>query len=431
MSAVNQANNLESQLKTRYFQIRNFTESLCTPLEIEDYCLQSMANASPVKWHLAHTSWFFETFLLKPYLENYRCFNEQFNYLFNSYYNSVGSQFPRPQRGLQSRPTVAEVFKYRAYVDQNMRALFSKQLAQQAAFNFRVELGINHEQQHQELLLTDLKHAWSFNPIYPVYKTLDSNYLNHTDSLASLTWSEFEHGQYLIGAIGDQFSFDNEQPSHQVTISDFQIAQRLTSNGEYLKFVESGGYQDPLNWLSDGWGTIQQQQWKHPFYWLQQDGNWFEYGLRGLQPLNLNQPVCHLSYFEADAFARWSGARLPTEFEWELAASKQINNTEIIGNFIESNQFQPLQSVSTNSHTNQQFFGDCWEWTSSAYSAYPGFATSAGAIGEYNGKFMCNQMVLRGGSCVTSQSHIRHSYRNFFHTDARWQFSGIRLARDI
>ncbi len=424
MSISLQHNNPTEELLTRYLQTRKFSEQLCNPLEIEDYCLQSMAEASPVKWHLAHTSWFFETFLLEPFLKNYKAFNSKFNFLFNSYYNAVGNQFPRPLRGLQSRPTVSEVFAYRRYVDEHIELLLSTSNQEPSVIDYRIELGINHEQQHQELLLTDLKHAFSFNPLYPVYQ-LDENRKETTEiSVPALQWKNFNRAIHSIGSTQKQFCFDNELPTHEVLIADFQIANRLISNGEYLEFVEKGGYQDAMQWLSDGWSNLQQKQWQHPIYWQKQDDDWYEFSLQGLQPIALNKPVCHLSYYEADAFARWSGARLPTEFEWEVAA----NEHSISGNFVSSEKFHP--EVFANS-SNQQFFGDCWEWTSSSYSAYPGFTIADGAIGEYNGKFMCNQMVLRGGSCVTSIEHIRSSYRNFFYADARWQFSGIRLARDI
>ena len=418
-----QATNNEQILALQYSTIRNFSESLCKPLEIEDFCLQSMPDTSPVKWHLAHTSWFFETFLLEPFVEDYKPFNKKFNYLFNSYYNSVGKQYPRPQRGLQSRPSVAEIFQYRKYVDEQMKQLLNADHPQRSMIEYRLELGLNHEQQHQELLLTDLKHAWSYNPIEPVYQPSKTQSVISVNTVPNLGWNEFDSGLYVMGGSAGQFCFDNELPEHKVHLVDFQIANRLITNGEYLKFVESGCYQDPSHWLSEGWTVIQQQQWQHPIYWHNRKGKWYEFSLQGMQPLDPNLPACHLSYFEADAYARWADARLATEFEWELAAK----NHQLEGNFAESAEFHPTAATAVN----QQFFGDCWEWTSSAYAAYPGFTTAPGAIGEYNGKFMCNQMVLRGGSCVTSSSHIRQSYRNFFYTDARWQFSGIRLARDI
>ena len=423
MSSSQPVKNNEQILASQYSTIRNFSESLCKPLEIEDFCLQSMPDASPVKWHLAHTSWFFETFLLEPFVKGYKPFNKNFNYLFNSYYNAVGKQYPRPQRGLQSRPTVAEVFQYRKYVDEQIVELISNHHPQKSVIEYRLELGLNHEQQHQELMLTDLKHAWSYNPMTPAYQPKSNPSVSSVNGTLALNWSEYKSGLYPMGSTDNQFCFDNELPKHDVHLVDFQIAKRLVSNGEYLEFVESAGYQDAMQWLSEGWGIIQQQQWKHPIYWHQIDGKWFEYTLQGLLPLDLSLPACHLSYFEADAYARWCGARLATEFEWELAAKEQI----LSGNFVESKEFHPTAATASN----QQFFGDCWEWTSSSYSAYPGFSTAAGAIGEYNGKFMCNQMVLRGGSCVTSSSHIRPTYRNFFYTDARWQFSGIRLAKDL
>jgi ergothioneine biosynthesis protein EgtB len=288
---------------------------------------------------------------------------------------------------------------------------------------YRTELGINHEQQHQELLLTDLKHAWSFNPLFPSYRSAKISSSAANNNSVPIQWLEFNRAVHSIGTAKTNFYFDNELPKHDVLIRDFQIANRLVTNAEFLEFVQSGGYANAQLWLSDGWSKIQQQT-QYPIYWHKIDGQWFEFTLQGLQPLALNKPVCHINYYEADAFARWAEARLSTEFEWEVAAKQQAIN----GNFVESGEYHPL---SVSQSKNQQFFGDCWEWTSSAYAAYPGFSPAKGAIGEYNGKFMCNQMVLRGGSCVTANSHIRLSYRNFFYPDARWQFSGIRLAKDI
>ena len=427
MSQSKPQNEVKSPLISQFQHVRNFSEQLCSPLEVEDFCLQSMPEASPVKWHLAHTSWFFETFLLIPYFRNYKSFHPQFHYLFNSYYNSVGKQFPRPQRGLQSRPTVAEVFQYRQYVDQHMIELLNSE-KNHPEIVARVTLGIQHEQQHQELLLTDLKHALSFNPIYPIYHT--GTFEQTTNEQQPLNWLKIQGGIQMIGENGgqDNFCFDNETPKHQMLLQDFQIADRLITNKEFLEFIEDEAYQQPLLWLSDGWSFIQQNGITKPLYWQSKDQQWFEFTLSGLQPLNPDQPVTHISFYEADAYARWAEARLLTEFEWEVAAKPLT----VRGNFVDSAHFNPESCLSPNDTevAPLQMFGDCWEWTQSGYFSYPGFKVVEGAIGEYNGKFMSNQMVLRGGSCVTSRAHIRPTYRNFFYPDARWQFSGIRLARD-
>ncbi len=417
----------EPSLISQFLHIRDFSEQLCSTLEIEDYGLQSMPEASPARWHLAHTSWFFETFLLIPFSAGYKPFHPQFHYLFNSYYNSVGKQFPRPQRGLQSRPTVAEVYQYRQYVNQYIVELLSC-VKDEPEITSRMTLGVQHEQQHQELLLTDLKHALSFNPIYPVYH---AGFVENSDANDQpVNWLNIQGGIKMIGGsiAGDGFCFDNETPPHQVMIKDFQIADRLITNEDYVCFIEDKGYQQPLLWLSDGWSFLQQNHITEPLYWRNIDHQWFEFTLSGLQPLNPEQPVTHISYYEADAYARWAEARLLTEFEWERVAKP----LSIQGNFVDSGHLNPLPCSKQNVQQKQpqQMYGDCWEWTQSGYFSYPGFKVAEGAIGEYNGKFMSNQMVLRGGSCVTSANHIRPTYRNFFYPDARWQFSGIRLARD-
>jgi ergothioneine biosynthesis protein EgtB len=402
---------------SRFLEIRNQTERLCEPLQIEDFVLQSMPDASPTKWHLAHTTWFFETFVLSAAKKSYRPFHPQFNFLFNSYYNAIGSRHPRPQRGLLSRPNVEEIFEYRRYVDQSMAELFTEGLPEE--MTSIVELGLHHEQQHQELLLTDIKHAFSQNPLYPTYRP--SVPKNKTESIP-LDWIPIRGGLRAIGFSEPGFCFDNELPRHSVYIQDFVLGSRLITNREYQHFIADKGYQRPELWLSDGWDTMQSSNWTTPLYWLAEGDSQFT--LNGLQPIDPDEPVCHLSYYEADAFARWSGARLPTEFEWELAAQTQ----PIRGNFVEEQRFHPIP---TQEKGLQQLFGDVWEWTSSPYIPYPGYQPATGAIGEYNGKFMCNQLVLRGGSCATPQSHLRSTYRNFFHPDKRWQFSGIRLAKDL
>lgn len=411
-----------ASLLPKYEAVRQFTQKLCEPLETEDYVIQSMPDASPIRWHLAHTTWFFETFVLKPFATHFHPSNPAFEYLFNSYYNGIGEQFPRAKRGLLTRPTVAEVFEYRRAVDRKIETLLVEASNDQAdEISTLVELGLHHEQQHQELMLTDLKHMLAQNPLFPAYHSGVETFAN--DSANDLTWHTTDGGICQIGHSNDQFAYDNETPRHDVLLHDFQLADRLTTNGEYLEFIEAGGYQRPEFWLSLGWNTIQNDQWVSPLYWLKRDGTWFEFTLAGLQPLELTAPVTHVSYFEADAYARWRGNRLPLETEWEVASE----SLPLGGNFVESGYLHPTPAQSGEGL--KQMFGDAWEWTASPYTAYPGYKPVEGAIGEYNGKFMCNQQVLRGGSCATSASHIRRTYRNFFPADARWQFTGIRLAR--
>lgn len=407
-------------LGNRYQQVRQLSESICRPLATEDYVIQSMADVSPPKWHLAHTTWFFETFLLVPNLANYEVFHPKFGYLFNSYYEAVGKRYPRPQRGLLSRPTVEEIYCYRAYVDQGMQALLSQ--AQEAALEALILLGLHHEQQHQELLLTDIKHILAINPLRPAYRS-DIALLPQTSVASTEQWLDYPGGLHCLGYGGAEFAFDNESPVHQVYLQDYYLASRLVTNAEYLEFMQAGGYSNPDYWLSEGWATVQTEQWEAPLYWEQLDGTWWIMTLSGLRALNPQEPVCHVSFYEADAFARWAGKRLPTEAEWEAAAVQ----VSLQGNFLAQEQLHPLPAAGVT--RPDQLFGDVWEWTQSAYLPYPGFKPAAGAVGEYNGKFMCNQMVLRGGSCVTPPHHIRSTYRNFFPPSTRWQFSGIRLAQ--
>ncbi|MDJ0705744.1 MAG: ergothioneine biosynthesis protein EgtB [Leptolyngbyaceae cyanobacterium MO_188.B28] len=403
-----------------YHQIRQLTERLCHPLETEDYGVQTMPDVSPPKWHLGHTAWFFETFLLLPNLRDYELFHPKFGYLFNSYYEAVGDRHPRPQRGLLSRPTVEEVYRYRAYVDQAMQRLLRVQ-AENSDLESLLILGLHHEQQHQELLLTDLKHILATNPLRPAYRS-DAPSPPINPQASQERWLDYPGGLYSLGHAGEDFAFDNETPQHPVYLQDYWLAARLVTNGEYLEFMEAGGYHKPEYWLSEGWATRQKAQWQAPLYWEKIEGDWWVMTLAGMRRLNLNEPVCHISGFEADAFARWAGKRLPTEAEWEVAAAQ----VPLKGNFLESDYLHPAPTSGVT--RPDQLYGDVWEWTQSAYLPYPGFKPAEGAIGEYNGKFMCNQMVLRGGSCVTSSNHIRPTYRNFFPLDARWQFSGIRLA---
>jgi ergothioneine biosynthesis protein EgtB len=414
-----------AQSKTRlslaehYQQVRQVSEQICQPLVTEDYGIQSMPDVSPPKWHLAHTTWFFETLLLVPNLPGYEVFHPKFGYLFNSYYESIGERHPRPQRGLLSRPTVEEVYCYRAHVDQAMHVLLTEH-AGDPTLQALTLLGIHHEQQHQELLITDIKHILALNPLRPAYRS-DLPVLDAKPAASKEKWLDYPGGLYEIGYEGEDFAFDNEGPRHPVYLQDYWLASRLVTNGEYLEFIQAKGYQKPEYWLSEGWATVQAERWQAPLYWEQLDGAWWVMTLGGLRPLNEQEPVCHVSFYEADAFARWAGKRLPSEAEWEVAASP----VPIHGNFLESGQLHPVPAMGLT--RPDQLLGDVWEWTQSAYLPYPGFQPAPGAVAEYNGKFMCNQMVLRGGSCATSQSHIRPSYRNFFPPSTRWQFSGIRL----
>jgi ergothioneine biosynthesis protein EgtB len=410
-----------ANLLERYRQSRRFTEYLCEPLAVEDFVVQSMPDVSPTRWHLAHTTWFFETFLLAPRTPDYRPVSADYQFLFNSYYNSVGEPFPRMRRGLLTRPTVAEVFDYRHTVDERMSQLLEAGDDREIARV--VELGINHEQQHQELILTDIKHVFSCNPLWPAYRELPPD-----DSPALPMpgrWLDFRGGVVEIGHEGESFAFDNERPRHKVFLEPFELQSRLVTKGEYLEFMQAGGYERPDLWLSLGWSTVQTERWRAPFYWLERDGKWCEFTLGGLRPLCADEPVSHVSYFEADAFARFRGARLPTEAEWEHAAGR----ASVRGGFADSGRYHPAAAAG-NDDGVQQMYGQLWQWTASPYTPYPGYAAPEGALGEYNGKFMCNQYVLRGGSCATPTGHVRATYRNFFPPEARWQFSGIRLARD-
>jgi ergothioneine biosynthesis protein EgtB len=415
-----------ASLALQYDRVRTTTQSLCEPLETEDFVVQSMPDASPAKWHLAHTSWFFEQFILKAHVRDYRAHDPQYDYLFNSYYQGVGPMHERPQRGLLTRPTVEAVMAYRAHVDAHMMNLLADR-AGDPQIEALVTLGLNHEQQHQELLLTDLKHLFWSNPLRPAYRTGAPS--ARDSGSTPMRFYTFDGGLQQIGAEADQgFVFDNELPRHRVFLEPFALANRVVTNGEYIEFIRDGGYQRPEVWLSDGWSTIAREQWQRPFYWAETLDS--EFTLAGMQSIDPAAPVCHLSYYEADAFARWAGARLPSEAEWEIAASQM----PIRGNLLEHGSMHPQAASDETAHDEsniRQLFGDVWEWTSSAYSPYPGYRAPPGALGEYNGKFMCNQLVLRGGSCVTPASHIRATYRNFFYAHARWQFMGVRLARNV
>jgi ergothioneine biosynthesis protein EgtB len=424
-------------LAAAYRGVRALTEALAAPLSPEDQCIQSMPDASPTKWHLAHTSWFFETFVLAAFIPETERFRPGWDFLFNSYYQTLGAMHPRAQRGLLSRPTVAEVHDYRRSVDgQVLARLEAGELEPEALA--RIELGLHHEQQHQELILTDILHALAQNPLVPRYRAHPPE---HTSPAApALRWIEDPGGLVLVGRDLDEpdaaFGFDNEGPRHKQWLEPFAIASRPATCAEYLEFIADGGYARHELWLAEGWDTLARERWRAPAYWVADaDHGWSSFGLDGLRPLDLHAPVCHLSYFEADAFARWSNARLPSEAEWEHVAE----GIEARGNLLPTSPEALAQaSLAPRSTTAPldpasglaQLFGDVWEWTASPYVPYPGFRPAAGAVGEYNGKFMCNQFVLRGGSCATPADHIRAGYRNFFPASSRWQFSGVRLARD-
>jgi len=399
-------------LRQRFNAVRRRSVSLSEPLSEEDCCVQSMPDASPVKWHLAHTTWFFETFLLEPHEPGFAPHHPAFRMLYNSYYNGVGEKHARAQRGLITRPSFDEVLAYRHAVDARMGALLEAGRPEVMAL---VELGLQHEEQHQELLLTDVKHLLSMNPLRPAYA---SSPLPPAPAAPALRWLEFDAVVVEIGHAGDDHCFDNELPRHRQFVEPYRLASRLATNGDYLAFLRDGGYRDPALWMSEGWDWVMREGLCHPLYWHEQDGQWHEFTLHGLQPLDLQRPLTHLSWFEADAYARWAGARLPTEFEWEHAA-RGVNDTAA----------RALHPAARGEGALSDLFGACWQWTSSSYGPYPGYASQPGALGEYNGKFMSNQYVLRGSSCATPLGHARPSYRNFFPATARWQFSGVRLAR--
>jgi len=408
--------NATGALADNYQRVRDVSTGLCSTLAPEDTVVQSMPDVSPSKWHLAHVTWFFERFVLEEYLPGYRRFNDDFDFLFNSYYYSVGRMHARPQRGLLSRPAFAEVLRYREHVDAAMQKLLVQRDEQELLE--RVLLGLQHEQQHQELLLTDIKHVLSCHPLSPAMRP--DLPVPESTAPPAYAFDEGTAGITQIGARGMGFCFDNELPRHDALLHPHAIGNRLVTNGEYRDFINDGAYEQSTLWLSDGWATINAEGWQRPLYWsadLQQ-----EFTLGGLRAIDWHAPVTHVSYYEADAYARWAGARLPTEFEWEDAAGRE----DVAGNFMDEGYWQPAAANGA-----RQFFGDAWEWTASAYLPYPGFSPLPGALGEYNGKFMCNQMTVRGGSCVSAADHLRASYRSFFYPQARWQYLGIRLAKDL
>jgi len=428
-------------LGERYRAVRGLTVKICRPLAVEDHVVQSMPDVSPTKWHLAHTSWFFETFVLEPGLPGYRSPDPLYRSLFNSYYVAVGPRWFRPERGLLSRPTVEQVYAYRKHVNDHMaRFLETADEATLTRMAPVVELGLHHCQQHQELILTDGKHVLSRNPLSPVYRERR----HEPGTVTPLGWKPFAEGLYEIGHEGPDFAFDNEGPRHRVFLEGFRIADRLVTNGEYLGFMKDGGYARPELWLSDGWATRVREDWRAPLYWTSDGDGWKEFTLSGLRDVDPAEPVCHVSHYEADAYARWTGARLPTEAEWEVAAADAAADEPTMGGFLESERFHPAPAdlrhpaptkrphpAPADRHPGlRQLYGEVWQWTQSAYLPYPGYQPPEGALGEYNGKFMSGQMVLRGASCATPASHARRTYRNFFPPQARWQFLGIRLAAD-
>ena len=410
----------DAELAARYRRVRALSERLRAPLSAEDCQAQSMPDASPAKWHLAHTAWFFETFVLEAAGGGFQPFDPAYRVLFNSYYQQVGAQHPRPRRGLLTRPSLDAVLAYRAHVDAAVLARLAAGV--DAATAAVIELGLQHEQQHQELLLTDAKHLLWCNPLRPAYA--EAPPAAGAAAAPPHAWRDYDGGVQEIGAGAAGFAFDNERPRHAELLAPFALATRLSTNADFAAFVDDGGYARPELWLSDGWAAVQSGGWSAPLYWERSADGWREFTLAGLRPLQPDTPVCHVSFYEADAFATWAGARLPTESEWEVAAAAQT----VSGNFLDDGRLHPVAAAAGNGDA-RQLFGDTWEWTRSAYAPYPGYHPPPGALGEYNGKFMCNQLVLRGGSCATPRDHVRASYRNFFPPDARWQFSGIRLAR--
>jgi ergothioneine biosynthesis protein EgtB len=411
-----------AKLLARYETVRAQTEAICAPLHVEDFVVQPIVDVSPPKWHLAHTTWFWEAFILEKYFSEYHLFNEHFPFLFNSYYESLGERWQRTERGNLTRPTVEEVYAYRAYVNKHMERLLrtnniSDELVQ------LVELGLNHEQQHQELLVTDIKYILGHNPLYPAYSKQPEQVqcgVSHP-----MLFLEMPEGLYDIGHQGKDFCFDNELGAHKVYLHAYRIADRLVTNGEYLEFMTSGGYTDPDHWHMDGWEWLKQQPIKAPLYWHKENGRWYNYTLAGYRPVDNNEPVTHISFYEAAAYARWAGKRLLTEFEWEAAC--RIYGYMDSSSLLDGGMFHPQ----CKRESSKQLLGDAWEWTNSAYLPYPYYTQAKGALGEYNGKFMINQMILRGGSCATPESHMRLTYRNFFQPDKRWQFTGIRLGESI
>lgn len=416
--AINQS---QQKLIERFTEVRNLTLEICEPLQPEDFVVQPVVDVSPPKWHLAHTTWFFETFILKQDVADYRLFDDDYPFLFNSYYENEGERWIRAERGVLSRPWVKEIMAYRNYVDEHMiQFLKNNQLSEEQLNVF--EIGLNHEQQHQELLVYDIKHILGINPLYPVYKR--AKVMDYQPDL-EIRWLDVKAGLYEVGFKGSEFHFDNEEGKHKVYLEAFQIQDRMVTNGEFLEFVEDGGYQNFNHWLMEGHEWVKKEDIRAPFYWIKEQGEWYYFTLAGKEKLNPDEPVTHISFYEADAFAKWKGMRLPTEFEWEVACKQFVPEIPLSANLMDKRNFRTMP----RQEGNLQFYGDGWEWTNSAYLPYPHYQKVDGALGEYNGKFMINQMVLRGGSFATMSDHIRPTYRNFFHPNLRWHFTGFRLAQ--
>ena len=428
----NTISSLSELLLERFRKVRHQTEYLCSPLQAEDYVVQPVVDVSPPKWHLGHTTWFFEQFVLSTQKENYRLYHPDFAFLFNSYYESVGARVMRTNRGNLSRPSVEEVYKYREYVDAQMNEYLQQQEVPED-IQYIIQLGLQHEQQHQELLMYDIKYILGGNPLFPVYTAPAQQLNGHDKSVGAAGWLSIEEGVYQIGwektdfARTDAFCYDNELGVHKVYLHESRIMDRLVTNGEYLEYIEAGGYKDFRHWLQEGWEWVKQERAEAPFHWHKVEGEWHRFSMHGLEKVDLQAPVTHINFYEADAYARWRGMRLPTEQEWEIACKKYSPEVPETANFQDTENFEPVKQEKGN----YQFYGDVWEWTSSSYRPYPFYKAADGALGEYNGKFMVNQMVLRGGSCATPRDHIRPTYRNFFHPHLRWMYSGIRLAQYV
>ncbi len=411
------------RLLEKYLEVRKLTEEICEPLQPEDYVVQPVVDVSPPKWHLAHVTWFFENFVLKEHSSGYQLFDKDYHFLFNSYYETEGERWIRADRGILTRPWVKEIMAYREYVDEHMIQFLNADPISES-LKVILEIGINHEQQHQELLVYDLKHILGINPLFPVYKPFDKLV---EPAILDEHYLEIEEGVYEVGYNGPGFHFDNEEGVHKTFLHAYRIQDRLITAGEYIAFIEDGGYEDFNHWLMEGFEWAKKETIKAPFYWFKEDGVWKHYTLSGIEEVNPDEPVTHINFYEADAFAKWKGKRLPTEFEWEVACKTFEKDVPQKANFLDERNFRPMPRVGKST----QFFGDVWEWTNSAYVPYPYYKKADGAIGEYNGKFMVNQMVLRGGSFATMKNHIRASYRNFFHPHLRWHFTGLRLAETI
>lgn len=417
----------KTDLRTAYENVRSWSIKICKPLHAEDYVVQPSLDVSPPKWHLGHTTWFFENFILVDHLAAYKAFDSRLNYFFNSYYESQGPRILRSNRGNMTRPALETVLEYRAYVDKHMQQWLEQyeETALPPALENLLVIGLQHEQQHQELLVTDIKYILGNNPLFPSY-TSSQTAKKEASSKLSDGFISVAEGIYEVGYDGEDFCWDNELSAHKVYLHAYDIQNRLVTNGEYLAFIEAGGYEQFEHWLSEGWEWAKSLSFKAPLYWFKEGEEWFHYTMQGLEKIDPDLPVTHISYFEADAYARWKELRLPTEFEWEVACKQVYTEIPESGNFLEEGKFHP---TAQQDESDFQFLGNVWEWTGSAYLPYPNYPRLKGALGEYNGKFMVNQMVLRGGSCATPRSHIRPTYRNFFQTDKRWQFTGIRLAR--